>query len=176
MPKIFLLGEKSDWVFFSTFYVLELDDCLTKATCLSSVEASWMHDHQARSTCRNVRYVQSTRLEWVDASHRCVRAWVSSSGGIHGRESCSWIHLAEGPPQEFILPTAFSKGTEESIGQARGTLASSLPLLGSWYLERLSQGQEEGELLEVGDPHGYASSVGLFKTRLTSLMAFLSQG
>ena len=52
----------------------------------------------------------------------------------------------------FILPTAFSKGTEESIGQAGGTLASSLPLLGSWYLERLSQGQEEGELLEVDDP------------------------
>lgn len=52
----------------------------------------------------------------------------------------------------FILSSAPSKGSEENIGQAEGTLASSLPLVACWYLGTFSRGQEEGELLEMGDP------------------------
>lgn len=75
----------------------------------------------------------------------------------------------------LVLPTAaaFSKGTEENVGLAGEALASSwLPLV-SWYLGRLSQGQEEGELSEVGDPHGYSASAEPLKKKTGQLPRWL---
>lgn len=64
----------------------------------------------------NVRYVQSTRLEWVETSHPCLRAWVSSSeGGVHGGEGAVGITLLRLLLRTLTFPTAFSKALKRAL-------------------------------------------------------------